>query len=73
MIVQVDIGSAQQVNSPKYLISVHQAKDRIDVPNKNKNVAIFDHLDLPKFYVETDSVRYPRISLLKNFRQNRLY
>ena len=34
MIVQVDIGSAQQVNSPKYLIGDHQTKDRVDSPNK---------------------------------------
>ena len=46
IIVQVDIGSAQQVNSPKYLISAHQMKDRIDTPNKNKNNAIFDHLNI---------------------------
>ena len=31
---QHDIGSAQQVNSPKYLICAHQAKDRITTPVK---------------------------------------
>ena len=30
MIVQVDIGSAQQVNSPKYFICAHQSKNRLD-------------------------------------------
>ena len=45
MIVQVDIGSAQQFNSPKYLISADQMKDSIDTPNK-KNNAIFNHLNL---------------------------
>ena len=30
MVVQHDIGSAQQVNAPKYLICAHQTKDRID-------------------------------------------
>ena len=34
MNVQHDYGSAQQVNAPKYLICVHQTKDRIDSPNK---------------------------------------
>ena len=34
MIVQHDIGSAQQVNSPKYLIRVHQTKDRTSAPDK---------------------------------------
>ena len=39
MIVQVYMGTAQQVNSPKYLISAHQMKDRINTRNKNKNNA----------------------------------
>ena len=34
MIVQVDMGSAQQVSSPKYLICAHQTQNRINVPNK---------------------------------------
>ena len=46
MIVQVDIGRAQQVNSTKYLIGAHQTKDRIESPNKNKNNSIFDHLNV---------------------------
>ena len=52
--VQHDIGSAQQLNSPKYMISAHQTKDRIITPNKNNNIAIFDNLDLRKYYVEID-------------------
>ena len=39
--LQVDIGSAQQINSPKYLISAFQTNDRT-TPNKNANPAIFD-------------------------------
>ena len=70
MIVQVDIGSAQQVNSPKNLICAHQNKARIDSANKNKNIAIFDHLNLQKYYVEIDGQRYPRDSLLINYEQN---
>ena len=34
MIVQHDIRSAQQVNSPKYLISPHQTKDRTSALDK---------------------------------------
>ena len=34
MIVQHDIGSAEQVNAPKNLISAHQIKERIDTANK---------------------------------------
>ena len=32
MITQLDIGSSQNVQSPKYLIGAHQTKDRIDAP-----------------------------------------
>ena len=70
MIVQVDIGSSQKVNSPKYLICAHQLKDRIDTPISTKNVAIFDHLNLKKYYVEIDGQRYPRDSVLLNYDQN---
>ena len=45
-ITQLDIGSSQNVQSPKYLIGAHQTKDRIDAPISTKNVAIFDNLDL---------------------------
>ena len=70
MIVQHDIGSAQQVNAPKYLICAHQPKESIDTANKNKNNAIFDHPNLRKYYVEMDSIRYPRDSLLTYYEEN---
>ena len=57
---QVEIGSAQNINSPKYLIAVHQTADRIEVSNKTNNVAISDQLNVTKFHVDTDGVRYPR-------------
>ena len=60
---QVDIGNAQIINSPKYLIAVHQTADRIGVPNKTNNVAIFDHLNVRKYHVDIDGVRYPRDSV----------
>ena len=34
--LQVDIGSAQQINSPKSLIGVFQTQNRIGVPNEIK-------------------------------------
>ena len=70
MIFQLDIGSAQQVNTPKYLICAHRTKDRTDAPNKEINTAIFDNLDLRKYHVEIDSLRYPRDSLLINYEHN---
>ena len=59
-ITQMDIGSSQIVQSPNYLIGAHQARIRADTANKNNNNALFDNLNLPKYYVKIDSVRYPR-------------
>ena len=69
-ITQLDIGSSQNVQSPIYLIGAHQTKDRIDAPLSTKNVAIFDNLDLRKYYIEIDGQRYPRDSSLMNYEQN---
>ena len=40
--LQLDIGSAQHINSLKYLIGVFQTQNRIGVPNKANIIAIFD-------------------------------
>ena len=69
-ITQLDIGSSQNVQSPKYLIGAHQTIDRIDGAISTKNVAIFDNLDLRKYYIEIDGQRYPRDSSLMNYEQN---
>ena len=45
---EIEIGSAQNINSPKYLIVVHQTAARMGVPNKAKNIAVFDNLDVRK-------------------------
>ena len=52
--LQVDIGSAQQINSPKSLIGVFQTQNRTGVPNKDKNNAIFDTNPVTKYSVEID-------------------
>ena len=70
LLVQHVIGSAQQVNNPKYLIRAHQTKNRIDTPNKNNNEALFDNRDLRKYYVEIDGQRYPRDGLSINYTKN---
>ena len=70
LLVQQDIGLAQQMNSPKCLIRAHQTKDRIDTPNKNNNIAIFDNLDLRKYYVEVDGQLYPRDVLSITYTEN---
>ena len=67
--LQVDIGSAQHINSPKYLISAFQTADRT-TPNKNSNPAIFDNNNVTKYFVEIDGVRYPKDGVLINFEEN---
>ena len=66
-IFQLDIGSTHGVNSPKYLIRAHQTRALADTANKNNHIAVFDNLDLQKYYVEIDGIRYPRDSLLLNY------
>ena len=69
LITQLDIGSSQNVQSPKYLIGAHQTRARADTVNKNNSIAIFDHLNLKKYHVEIDGIRYPRDSVLLNYEQ----
>ena len=47
-ITQMNIGTSQDVNSPKYLIGAHQLI-RADTANKNNKIAIFDNLNLQKY------------------------
>ena len=67
---QHDTGSAQQVKSPKYLINAHQTHLRTATLDKNIIIAMFDNLDLRKYYVEIDGQRYPRDGVLLNYEQN---
>ena len=70
LLVQHDIESAQQVSSPKYMISAHQTKDRILTPNKNNNIPLFDNLHLRKHCVDIDSQTYPRDGISINYTEN---
>ena len=69
-IYQVDIGSTQSVNSPKNLICAHQTSARADLPKKRTNISVFDHLDVRKYYIEIDGVRYPRDAVLTIYNHN---
>ena len=69
-IYQIDIVSAQSVKSPKYLIAFHQTAARLNAPNKNTNVSVFEHLDVKIYFVEIDRYRYPRESVLTNYALN---
>ena len=70
LLVQHDIGSAQNVIQPKYLICAHQTNLRTTTPDKKINIAIFDNRDLREYYVEIDGQRYPRDSILINYEEN---
>ena len=67
--LQVDIGSAQHINSPKYLISAFQTNARTTA-GKTINPAIFDSNHVTKYFVEIDGVRYPKDGVLINFEEN---
>ena len=67
--LQVDIGSAQQINSPKYLISAFQTPARTTL-NKASNPAIFDNNHVTKYFVEIDGVRYPKDGVFIVFEEN---
>ena len=67
--IQVDIGSAQKINSPKNLISVFQTNART-TPNKASNPAIFDNNHVTKYFVKIDGIRYPKDGVLINFEEN---
>ena len=66
---QVYIGRAQNINSPDYLIVAHQTADRIGVPNIN-SIPVFDTLDVRKYFVDIDGVRYPRDALSIDYASN---
>ena len=67
--LQIDVASAQGINSPKYLISAFQTNART-TPNKANNPAIFDHINVTKYFVEIDGIRYPKDGVLNNFGEN---
>ena len=68
--LQVDIGSAQHINSPKYLIATFQTNNRIGIPDKTRNATVLDTDRVTKYFVEIDGARYPRNGVLTNFEGN---
>ena len=69
-IFQLDIGSAQSVSSPEYLICTHQTEARSGLPNKRNNISRFDNINVRKYFIEIDGQRYPRDSVLTNYAEN---
>ena len=50
--LQVDIASAQRINSPKYLIGGFQTEARVGTLNKNINIPIFDNVNVRNIFVK---------------------
>ena len=70
LLIQRDIGSAQNVIQPICLICAHQRNLRTTTSDKKINIAIFDSMDIRKYYVEIDGQRYPRDIFLVNYEEN---
>ena len=70
LLIQHDIGSAQNVIQPEYLICAHQTNLRTATSDKKIKIVIFDNMDIRKYYVEIDGQRYPRDSILINYEEN---
>ena len=70
LIKQHDIGSAQNITQPKYLICAQQTNLRTTIPDKKINIAIFDNIDLRKHFVQIDGQRYPGDGVLINYEEN---
>ena len=67
---QVDIGSAQNINSREYLRIANQTADGINKLNKANNIAVFDNLDVRKDFCEIDGQRYPRDGIITSYAEN---
>ena len=72
---QLDISSASNINSPLYLIAAHQKTQRLDaagnaLPNNRFNNAIFDNVNVRKYYSEIDGIRYPKNPVMVNYEEN---
>ena len=75
--IQVDMSSASNINSPLYLIAAHQKTQRPDPANPANNLsnnrfnnAIFDHVDVRKYYSEINGIRYPKNPVMVNYEEN---
>ena len=67
---QVDIGSAQNVKSPKHLRAPHRSLARIGVPKQAKNIANFDKSVVRKYFVEIEGFRYPTDLIITDSSEN---
>ena len=65
--LQVDLRSAQNINSSKYLIEAHQTTKKMRGPDKANNIAIFDNLDVRKYFCKIEGQLDPKDSFMINY------
>ena len=70
---QLDIGYASNIHIPLYLTVAHQKthRDNPAKPPNQFNNAVFDHVDVKRYFVEINGVRYPKDSVETNFSDNK--
>ena len=58
------------MNSPKYLIAADQANDRMGLPYKPNDFAVFDNPNVGKKFVDSDGVMYRRDAFSIDYASN---
>ena len=69
----LDIGSASNIIIALYLIVAHQKtqRDNPAKPSNQFNNAVFEHVDVKRYFLEIDGVRYSKDPVEKNFSDNK--
>ena len=67
---QVDIGSSQKVERPKYLIAAQHSAARLGVPNKRNNIGNFENINVRKKFDEVVGIRHPTDSVSITYVEN---
>ena len=74
---QIDISSASNIEGPLYLIAAHQKTQKADPVepaddlSKNRfNIALFDLVEVKKYYSEIDGVRYLKNPVMVKYENN---
>ena len=67
---EIDMGSDQKINSPKYLLISHQTEARDSFPNRGNNISIFDQLNVGNYHVVIDGIQYPKEKVVLDHESN---
>ena len=68
--LKVDIGSAQHIINPEYLIRAFQTETRIGTPNKINSIAVSDKVNVRIFFYEVDGYCFPKVAVPTKFVKN---